>query len=102
MKEIKKKVEELKRELEERGFPVKAVYLFGSHARGDFVAWSDLDLVIVSDAFEGIPFTERLSLLYKLFDEEASLVPLTEEELKRKVEESVVLRDASKYWIKVV
>lgn len=36
-----------------------SVILFGSYARGDFNLWSDLDLVIISDFFQGVRFLER-------------------------------------------
>ena len=39
------------------------VVLYGSYARGDFNAWSDIDLIIISDAFENIKFTMRWRLL---------------------------------------
>ena len=38
--------------------------LFGSYARGDFNLWSDVDVIVVSEAFEGKPFEARcLALL---------------------------------------
>ena len=37
--------------------------LFGSYARGDFNQWSDIDALIVSDAFRGVRFLERWRLL---------------------------------------
>ena len=37
--------------------------LYGSYARGDFNAWSDIDVIIVSEAFEGVKFTMRWRLL---------------------------------------
>ncbi len=37
--------------------------LYGSYARGDFNLWSDIDVVIVSDAFKGARFLERWKML---------------------------------------
>lgn len=34
---------------------------FGSRARGDYMEYSDWDVVLVSGDFEGIPFHERIS-----------------------------------------
>lgn len=33
--------------------PVQHVFLFGSYARGNYTEWSDIDLAVVSDSFEG-------------------------------------------------
>ncbi len=40
--------------------------LFGSYARGDFNLWSDVDVIIISDAFKGIRFLDRVYNLPKL------------------------------------
>ena len=37
--------------------------LYGSYARGDFNVWSDVDVIIVSEAFEGVRYVERWRLL---------------------------------------
>jgi len=89
------------KELKQKGIEVEEVYLFGSYARGDFVRWSDVDLVIISEDFSGVEFLDRLSMIYRVISFDASVVPVTREELNRKVKESTVLKDASRYWIKV-
>lgn len=40
--------------LEEEGVPVQHAYLYGSHARGNAHAWSDIDVCIVSPKFKRI------------------------------------------------
>ena len=92
---------ELVLELGKHGIRVDAVMLFGSYARGDFSSSSDLDLVIVSSDWEGVNYTERLSLLYRLWDKDidANSVALTPRELRDRLRKSIVLRGASKYWI---
>ena len=40
-------------------------YLFGSRARNEPLLNSDVDLLIVSDAFEGIPFPRRLVQMHR-------------------------------------
>ena len=92
---------ELVLELGEHGIRVDAVILFGSYARGDFSSSSDLDLIIISSDWEGISYTKRLSLLYRLWDKDidANFVALTPRELRDRLRKSVVLRDASRYWI---
>ncbi len=43
-----------------------SVILFGSYARGDFNLWSDIDLLIISEAFSGVRFLDRPFLLTEL------------------------------------
>ena len=46
-------------------WPLEQAILFGSRAREDHLRYSDVDLLLVSDAFEGIPFPDRPSKLYQ-------------------------------------
>ena len=90
--------------LEKRGFRVEKVYLFGSYARGTWLKTSDVDLVVVSSDFRGMPFTERLDVVNRVVWEEGiepyvEALPYTPEELEERVERSVVLMDAKRYWI---
>jgi len=48
--------------LEENRIPVRRAVLFGSYATGRFSEWSDIDLAIVSDAFEGSRIADRAKL----------------------------------------
>ena len=50
-------------ELERRGVPVERVILFGSHARGDVHAHSDIDLAVFSEAFGGRDHVEFSGVL---------------------------------------
>jgi len=77
--------------------------LFGSMARGDFRDSSDVDLIIVSESWSKVKYTDRLSLLYRIWDKpiDATLIPLTSEELHRLSEHSVSIRDASQYWVEI-
>jgi predicted nucleotidyltransferase len=45
--------------LKEHGFPIQEAILFGSYARGNANQWSDIDLALVSNEFEGIRFTDK-------------------------------------------
>ena len=100
LKKITKWVSEFVRELEKEGIEVERVILFGSYARGDFSEGSDLDLIIVSSSWRDVNQIDRLRLLYKLWDKpiDANFLAYTPEELEKKLKESVVLIDASKYW----
>ncbi len=39
--------------------PLKNAYLFGSYATGNFGEWSDIDVALVSEIFEGIRIKDR-------------------------------------------
>ena len=43
-----------------------SVLLHGSYARGDFNLWSDVDIIIVSDAFNNVRFLDRYELVKEL------------------------------------
>ena len=62
------------------------VILFGSRARGTAGKWSDLDVVVVSPRFEGMPFINRWPLLFRALGSPAELEPIcyTPEEFERK------------------
>ena len=50
-----------------RSFRVDLVLLHGSYAKGTYIdEFSDVDLLIVSDDFEGMPIGERFSMLAEL------------------------------------
>ncbi len=50
----------------EKTIDVRKVVLFGSHATGLFNEWSDIDIAIISDDFEGTDNHERLLRLSKI------------------------------------
>ncbi len=41
-------------ELEKNRIPIRQAVLFGSYAAGGSHEWSDIDIALVSDVFEGI------------------------------------------------
>lgn len=43
-------------------FPVRSLYLFGSYAKGNPREYSDIDIAVVSDNFEGRRFWDREKL----------------------------------------
>ena len=45
---------------------IKKAVLFGSHASGREREWSDIDLAVISDDFEGMSAKERSHLLSKI------------------------------------
>ncbi|MEM1913462.1 MAG: nucleotidyltransferase domain-containing protein [Thermofilaceae archaeon] len=93
-------------ELLSRRIRVREAYLFGSYAKGTWLKTSDVDLVIVSEDFRGMRFLDRLDLINELqwkagIRPFVEAIPLTPEEFAERLRESAVLRDASKYWIKI-
>jgi predicted nucleotidyltransferase len=51
-----------------RRYRPELVLAFGSRVRGEALAGSDLDLLVVSERFRGVPFLERASNLLIDFD----------------------------------
>lgn len=49
--------------LAKKGIPVQKAYLFGSQAKGTADSNSDIDLIVVSPAFAGMPLWERFEKL---------------------------------------
>ena len=45
--------------LKDNNIPVKQAILFGSYAKGNYDHWSDIDLALVSEVFEGIRIKDR-------------------------------------------
>ena len=83
---------------------MQAVYLFGSHAKGEHLKTSDIDLIIVSDDWRNIPHLHRFDILNRIIWERGlgnvEAFPATEKDVEEK--NTVLLRDASKYWLKVL
>jgi predicted nucleotidyltransferase len=48
------------REIESFGVHLRKVFLFGSFAKGTQHEWSDIDVALVADEFEGLPQDMRL------------------------------------------
>ncbi|MEB2835682.1 MAG: nucleotidyltransferase domain-containing protein [Desulfurococcales archaeon] len=79
------RVEELAGRLRARLGPVTLV-LHGSYARGDFNLWSDVDVIIVSPAFEGLRVLDRYDPLLDLLPPGFEAIPMTPRELRRALE----------------
>ena len=45
--------------LEKNGFHIATAILYGSYAKGTATEWSDIDLALVSDKFEGARFWDK-------------------------------------------
>jgi len=47
---------------------IEKVIIFGSRVRNDYLSNSDLDVILVSNDFEGINFTDRIGEIYYYYD----------------------------------
>ena len=73
-------IKELRREI-----PIKEIILFGSYAQGNPQKYSDIDLAVISDWFEGKPKIENMQYLSRIAAAYNSLIealPFTEEEYR--------------------
>ena len=103
LKKLDDVARDLVESLNERGIEVKAIYLFGSYARGDYLKTSDVDLIVVSDSWKDKPFLQRLDIVNEVIWERRlgnlEIIPVTTRELEEK--SSLILRDAEKYWVRL-
>lgn len=79
------------------------VYLFGSYAKCSWLRDSDIDLIVVSDAFRGLDIGRRYTLVRKLlpFDRGFEILVYTREEFEIAKKRSIVVQDAAEYWIRI-
>jgi predicted nucleotidyltransferase len=63
---------------------IKAAYLYGSFAKGEEDASSDIDVLIVGKP-EGTEIANAAGLLEKLLNREVNYTVITDQELKRKL-----------------
>lgn len=102
---LAKKFESFVRSL---GFKVERAYLFGSRVSGEPLKNSDLDAVIVSQAFEGQNFFERMTRVSKAWFEKASktvfLEPLcyTPKEFAEKSKRIGIVSEAVRTGVRIV
>lgn len=80
-------------------FSPSLVLLFGSRVRGTAEEDADVDVVIVSEAFAGIPFVKRMSAVLKniSFEKHIDAICYLPDEYERMKEHSAVLMDALEY-----
>lgn len=77
-------------------FPLDRVVVFGSRARGDELLDSDYDVLLISPAFAGVPWSDRMRAVLDVWDLDVDLTPLcyTPEEFTRKSQEISVVAEA--------
>jgi len=76
---------------------------FGSTVRGDRLKESDVDLIIISEDFQQMPFPERLGLLQLDWDEPLDLEAFgyTPKEFQRFRDRTIILKEAVRYGKRV-
>ncbi len=62
--------------LEKNNFPIKMAFLFGSYVNGKYNKWSDIDVALVSDKFEGNRFIDRNRISRLTLDFDYNISPL--------------------------
>lgn len=78
-------------------------YLFGSRARGEQLLNSDVDLLIIADAFDGIPFPRRLIQVHQHWSLPYFLeaLPYTHQELTHLARSRGVVVAALRHGIRI-
>jgi len=87
-----------------KNFSDAEVYLFGSYAKGTWLKDSDIDLIVVSKSFGGLSIGERARKVRPLAPKNIAfeLLIYTPEEFQKLKGRSIVLSDASEYWIRLL
>ena len=95
---------EAKMEAIERLYNPTRLILFGSRAEGTAHAYSDIDLILVSERFEGRRFIDRMTEFGRqmAWDRHIDALCYTPEEYTRKLQAPTMLKDASESGITIV
>jgi hypothetical protein len=80
----------------ERALSPSLVVLFGSRIKGEATEDSDLDVIVVAEAFSDIPFLKRMPMLLKLvnFAKHIDFLCYTPEEFERLRNSSTIIAQA--------
>ena len=84
--------------------PLAQMYLFGSRARGTAKKWSDVDLLLVSKAFQGKKSLKRAPPLHMAWDLEypVDFICLTPKEFEAKKKEFGIVQEVLKHGIRLI
>ena len=79
-----------------RAFKPQKVILFGSRVRGDAHEGSDIDVIMISSAFSGVPFVNRMAMVARKvrFPKHIDYLCYTPAEFRRIKTESAIIMDA--------
>lgn len=81
-------------ELVSKAFFIQKMYLFGSYAKQSATQDSDIDIALVSNDFEGIPYESLLKILFKMarnVDPIIEVIPLNKDEFENPDQGSVAV-----------
>ena len=86
-----------------KSFNPKKVIIFGSRARGEHLEDSDIDVLVISDKFEGVDFRERIIKAYGWWDKKQGLdiICYTLEEFEKKKKQIGLVQQAVKEGIEI-
>ena len=72
------------------------IIVFDSRVKGNAKDESDIDVIVISDYFEGIPFLKRMPMLLKLvkFEKHIDFLCYTEDEFEKVKKMSAILKSA--------
>jgi len=73
---VKKVVNEYINSLNRNNIPIQQAILFGSYVSGNYNEYSDIDIALVSDFFEGNRFWDRKKILKISLDIDADIEPM--------------------------
>lgn len=81
----------------------EVVLLFGSRVDGTATEHSDIDVVILSSKFQGIPLLKRMPMLLRMvrFEKHVDYLCYTAEEFSVLKHRSVILREAATRGVRV-
>jgi predicted nucleotidyltransferase len=74
---IKEEIYKYLAELEKNNFHIQQAYLFGSYSNGKFTKWSDIDIALVSDSFDGIRILDKDKIRKITLSINTDLSPMT-------------------------
>ena len=74
--EVKKLIRQYINKLEDNNIHIIQAILFGSYARGTQQEWSDIDLALISDVFEGSRILDRSKIRRITLSVSSSLEPI--------------------------
>lgn len=82
---IKKTIETYLQALNQNNIPVKKAFLFGSYARGQQQQWSDIDIALVSDIFQGdrLDDKDKIRGITLSVSSELEVIPFSPEDFTR-------------------
>jgi hypothetical protein len=86
-----------------RMFCPEKVLVFGSRVRGNATDDSDIDVIIIAEAFREIPFVNRMAAVMKSvrFKKHVDYLCYTPDEYERLKDRSSILKDAATYAVEV-